>query len=199
MPVFTVQQDGWCPQAQRYDSPNFDERPPGAAVELLVVHNISLPMGRFGGPHIADLFTNRVDFHADASFADLRGLRVSAHFLVRRDGRALQFVSCNARAWHAGASCFAGRDQCNDFSVGIEMEGSDHVAFTEAQYATLAALTLALRTRYGVAMVAGHEHIAPGRKTDPGPFFDWDKYRDALCLPAAAAFSIAQTAPSGGS
>ena len=165
--------DGWCEGAFRYDSPNFDARPAGMPVELLVVHNISLPAGRFGGPHIADLFTNRVDFAADPSFAALRGLTVSAHFLVRRDGRVLQFVSCNERAWHAGVSRFGGRDQCNDFSVGIEMEGSDFVAFSPAQYETLAALTMALAARYPIAAVQGHEHVAPGRKTDPGPFFDW--------------------------
>ncbi|HEU4371847.1 MAG TPA: 1,6-anhydro-N-acetylmuramyl-L-alanine amidase AmpD [Telluria sp.] len=168
--------DGWCEGAIRYDSPNFDARPAGMPVELLVIHNISLPAGRFGGPHIADLFTNRVDFAADPSFADLRGLTVSAHFLVRRDGRVLQFVSCNERAWHAGVSSFGGRDQCNDFSVGIEMEGSDFVAFSPAQYETLAALTVALAARYPIAAVQGHEHVAPGRKTDPGPFFDWEMF-----------------------
>lgn len=168
--------DGWCEGVLRYDSPNFDARPAGTPVELLVVHNISLPAGHFGGPHIADLFTNRVDFAADPSFADLRGLTVSAHFLVRRDGRVLQFVSCNERAWHAGVSQFGGREQCNDFSVGIEMEGSDLVAFSPAQYETLAALTLALAARYPIAAVQGHEHVAPGRKTDPGPFFDWEMF-----------------------
>jgi AmpD protein len=177
--------DGWCQGALRYDSPNFDARPAGAAVELLVVHNISLPAGRFGGPHIADLFTNRTDFAADPSFADMRGLTVSAHFLVRRDGRAIQFVSCNERAWHAGVSCFGGREQCNDFSVGIEMEGSDFVAFSPAQYETLAALTVALAARYPIAAVQGHEHVAPGRKTDPGPFFDW-KILAATVAQAAA-------------
>jgi AmpD protein len=177
--------DGWCQGALRYDSPNFDARPAGAAVELLVVHNISLPAGRFGGPHIADLFTNRVDFAVDPSFADLRGLTVSAHFLVRRDGRAIQFVSCNERAWHAGVSCFGGREQCNDFSVGIEMEGSDFVAFSPAQYDTLVALTLALAARYPLAAVQGHEHVAPGRKTDPGPFFDWQMFGATLSRAAA--------------
>jgi AmpD protein len=177
--------DGWCEEAVRYDSPNFDARPAGMAVELLVVHNISLPAGRFGGPHIADLFTNRVDFAADPSFADLRGLTVSAHFLVRRDGRVLQFVSCNERAWHAGVSQFGGRDQCNDFSVGIEMEGSDFVAFSPAQYETLAALTLALAARYPIAAVQGHEHVAPGRKTDPGPFFAWEMFAQTLARNAA--------------
>lgn len=176
--------DGWCEGALRYDSPNADARPAGLAVELLVIHNISLPAGRFGGPHIADLFTNRVDFAADPSFADLRGLAVSAHFLVRRDGRVLQFVSCNERAWHAGVSSFGGREQCNDFSVGIEVEGSDFVAFSPAQYESLAALTLALAARYPLAAVRGHEHVAPGRKTDPGPFFDWEMF--SHCLEAAA-------------
>ncbi|MDQ2988001.1 MAG: 1,6-anhydro-N-acetylmuramyl-L-alanine amidase AmpD [Pseudomonadota bacterium] len=177
--------DGWCEDAIRYDSPNFDARPAGVPVELLVVHNISLPAGRFGGPHVADLFTNRVDFTADPSFADLRGLTVSAHFLVRRDGRVLQFVSCNERAWHAGVSSFGGRDQCNDFSVGIEMEGSDFVAFSPAQYETLGALTLALAARYPIAAVQGHEHVAPGRKTDPGPFFDWEMFAHTVARNAA--------------
>lgn len=172
--------DGWYALATRYDSPNFDARPAGAQVELLVVHNISLPAGRFGGPHIADLFTNRVDFAADPSFADLRGLSVSAHFLVRRDGRVIQFVSCNERAWHAGVSSFDGRELCNDFSVGIEVEGSDHVAFSPAQYESLAVLTRALAERYPLRAVRGHEHVAPGRKTDPGPFFDWETYAGKL-------------------
>jgi AmpD protein len=187
--VAAIGADGWCEGALRYDSPNFDARPAGMAVELLVIHNISLPAGRFGGPHIADLFTNRVDFAADPSFADLRGLTVSAHFLVRRDGRVLQFVSCNARAWHAGVSSFGGREQCNDFSVGIEMEGSDHVAFSPAQYESLAALTLALAARYPLAAVQGHEHVAPGRKTDPGPFFDWEMFAQSV---AAAAEKLPQ-------
>jgi AmpD protein len=181
--------DGWCQGAIRYDSPNFDARPAGVEVDLLVIHNISLPAGRFGGPHIADLFTNRVDFAADPSFADLRGLTVSAHLLVRRDGRVLQFVSCNERAWHAGVSSFGGREQCNDFSVGIEMEGSDFVAFSPAQYESLAALTLALAARYPLAAVQGHEHVAPGRKTDPGPFFDWETFAESL---AAAAQKLPQ-------
>ena len=175
-----IDADGWCPQAARYESPNCDARPPGAAVDLLVLHNISLPAGKFGGPHIADLFTNRVDFHADPSFADLRGLEVSAHFLVRRDGRVIQFVSCNDRAWHAGVSQFDGRDQCNDFSVGIEIEGSDFVAFSPAQYESVAALTLALLEHYPLAGIQGHEHVAPGRKTDPGPCFDWEMLSNTL-------------------
>jgi AmpD protein len=177
--------EGWCEGAIRYDSPNFDARPAGMPVDLLVVHNISLPAGRFGGPHIADLFTNRVDVAADPSFADLRGLTVSAHFLVRRDGRVIQFVSCNERAWHAGVSRFGEREQCNDFSVGIEMEGADFVAFSPAQYESLAALTLALAVRYPIAAVQGHEHVAPGRKTDPGPFFAWETFAQTLARNAA--------------
>jgi AmpD protein len=175
-PGLTVGADGWCGQASRYDSPHYDARPAGAVVDLLVIHNISLPAGRFGGPHIADLFTGRLDFHADPSFAGLRGLEVSAHFLIRRDGRLIQFVSCNERAWHAGASQFEGRERCNDFSIGIELEGSDFVAFAPAQYEALVALTAALQRRYRLAAVQGHEHIAAGRKTDPGPFFDWLLY-----------------------
>ncbi len=173
-------QEGWFGGARRYPSPNFDARPAGVAVDLLVIHNISLPAGEFGTPHVPDLFANRVDFTAHPSFSSLRGLEVSAHFLVRRDGRVVQFVDCDARAWHAGSSSFAGRSQCNDFSIGIEMEGSDNVAFSPAQYDSLATLTAALCRRYPLAHVAGHAHIAPGRKTDPGPFFDWAAYEKIL-------------------
>jgi AmpD protein len=179
-----IDRDGWWPAARRYESPNFNERPAGAAVDLIVLHNISLPAGRFGGPHIADLFSNRCDFSADPSFADLRGLEVSSHFLVRRDGRVIQFVACGQRAWHAGVSSFDGRDNCNDYSVGIEIEGSDHVAFSPAQYDSVAALIAALAARYPIAAIAGHEHIAPGRKTDPGPHFDWAKLQDLVSAPA---------------
>jgi AmpD protein len=178
--VDAIDADGWWPPARRYDSPNFNARPAGSTVDLIVLHNISLPAGRFGGPHIADLFTNRTDFHADPSFADLRGLQVSSHFLVRRDGRVVQFVSCAARAWHAGLSSFQGRDNCNDYSVGIEIEGSDHVAFSPAQYASTAQLVAALLARYPVRAIAGHEHVAPGRKSDPGPFFEWSKLQEIL-------------------
>ncbi|MES2261434.1 MAG: 1,6-anhydro-N-acetylmuramyl-L-alanine amidase AmpD [Pseudomonadota bacterium] len=183
-PHFVLGADGWCSGATRYDSPHYNARPPGTAVELLVVHNISLPAGKFGGPHVSDLFTGRVDYNADPSFHDLRGVQVSAHFLVRRDGRAIQYVSCDDRAWHAGVSRFQGRDNCNDFSIGVEMEGTDHQAFEPGQYATLAALTQALQLRYPLRFVQGHEHIAPGRKTDPGPCFDWAKLQ-ALLAPKA--------------
>jgi AmpD protein len=168
--------DGWYCPARRYDSPHCDARPQSLEPDLLVIHNISLPRGRFGGPHIADLFTGRLDIHADPSFAELRAARVSAHFLLRRDGSVLQFVPTVLRAWHAGVSSFEGRERCNDFSIGIEVEGSDDVAFSPAQYPALAALTLALAARHPLSTVLGHEHIAPGRKTDPGPFFDWQHY-----------------------
>lgn len=183
--------DGWLDAASRYPSPNFNARPAGATVDLLVIHNISLPGGQFGGPHIADLFTNRIDVRADPSFADLRGVELSAHFLIRRDGRIVQFVSCDARAWHAGVSVFDGRANCNDFSIGVELEGSDHVAFSPAQYTILAALTRALLVRYPITAVQGHEHIAAGRKTDPGPFFAWETYAELLQKGAEARTQIA--------
>ena len=169
--------DGWWARAIRYDSPHADCRPDPADITLLVVHNISLPGGRFGGPHVSDLFTGRLDYNTDPSFADLRGLKVSSHFFIRRDGRVMQYVSANDRAWHAGLSSFRGRDKCNDYSIGVELEGTDGSGFEPAQYAALAALTLALQSRYRLTDVQGHEHIAPGRKTDPGPLFDWECYR----------------------
>ena len=175
-----IDADGWCSGAERLPSPNFDRRAEGTPVDLLVIHNISLPPEQFGGPHIADLFTNRLDCVAHPYFDRLRGLKVSAHFLIRRDGRVIQFVSANDRAWHAGVSSFCGRERCNDFSIGIELEGSDFEPFEASQYEALAALTQALCARYPLAAVTGHEHIAPGRKTDPGPFFDWDRYRKSL-------------------
>ncbi|WP_050468961.1 1,6-anhydro-N-acetylmuramyl-L-alanine amidase AmpD [Herbaspirillum chlorophenolicum] len=172
--------DGWCNMSRREASPNCDERPDGCIADLLVVHNISLPPGEFGGPYIADLFCNRLDYEADPYFDQLRPLRVSAHFLIRRDGEVVQFVSANRRAWHAGVSVFDGRERCNDFSIGIELEGTDTEPFAETQYPALAKLTAALQERYALTDVAGHEHIAPVRKTDPGPFFDWGRYRNAL-------------------
>ena len=177
VPVFTIAADGWCPQARHYPSPFHDDRPDGAAITLLVIHNISLPAGQFGTPHVADLFTGRLDYNADPSFASLRGVEVSAHFLVRRDGGVVQFVGTHRRAWHAGLSAFDGREQCNGFSIGIELEGTDQVPFEDAQYAALAGLTLALAEVHPLSAVRGHEHIAPGRKTDPGPCFDWRRYR----------------------
>lgn len=178
--------DGWCAKAQWIPSPNCDRRPEDAATDLLVIHNISLPPGQFGGGYIADLFCNRVDYDAHPYFEQLRPLRVSAHFLIRRDGTLLQFVSANDRAWHAGVSNFGGRERCNDFSIGIELEGTDFEPFADVQYQMLAQLTCALSRRYPLMAVAGHEHIAPLRKTDPGQFFDWQRFR-LLCSQDAAA------------
>jgi AmpD protein len=170
---------GWLqpgPGVALLPSPNADSRPEGAEVSLLVLHNISLPPGRFEGPCVADLFLNRLDYRADPWLERLRGLRVSAHFFVRRDGSVIQFVSTDARAWHAGASRFAGRERCNDFSIGIEIEGADTVPYEAPQYATSARLARLLAQRYPIAHIRGHEHIAPGRKTDPGPAFDWTRF-----------------------
>ena len=161
-------------------SPNCDDRPDGAAIDLLVIHNISLPPGEFGGQGIIDLFTNRLDSAAHPYYALIADRRVSAHFLIRRDGEVIQFVPCGNRAWHAGASDWRGRSRCNDFSIGIELEGSDDMPFEAAQYEALAKLTRALRARYPIADIAGHSDIAPGRKTDPGPLFDWTRYRKML-------------------
>lgn len=186
MTALTIDAAGWCPQARQLPSPNRDPRPEGMAVELLVVHNISLPPGEFGGEQIAQLFTNTLDCDAHPYFDRLRELKVSAHFLLRRDGSLLQFVSTCERAWHAGVSCFELRERCNDYSIGIELEGCDEQPFEAIQYERLAALTLALRQRHPLRAVAGHEHIAPGRKTDPGPCFDWALYRKSLIRKDAA-------------
>jgi AmpD protein len=158
-------------------SPNCDERPAGVDIDLLVIHAISLPPGEFGGAAIEDLFLNRLDPRAHPFYADIAALRVSAHFLVRRDGALLQFVPCVKRAWHAGASCWRGRPDCNDFSIGIELEGCDEAPFEGSQYDSLARLTRALESAYRITSIAGHSDIAPGRKTDPGPHFDWGRYR----------------------
>ncbi len=171
---------GVCAGAHFTPSPHCDARPGEAPISLLVIHNISLPPGDFGGGWIDDLFLGRLDPGAHPFFREIEGLRVSAHFLIRRDGSLVQYVPTELRAWHAGASCWAGRERCNDFSVGIELEGADDVPFAEPQYETLAALTRALQERYGSLDIAGHSDIAPGRKTDPGPWFDWERYRASL-------------------
>lgn len=168
--------DGWLSGVRRVPSPNFDRRPPHAAIELLVIHNISLPPGEFGGGAVEQLFTNTLDVGGHPYYAQLRDLKVSAHFFIRRGGEIVQFVSCHRRAWHAGASRWRGRERCNDFSVGIELEGSDHEAFTAPQYVALAGLTRRLRRAYPIREIVGHADIAPGRKTDPGPYFDWPRY-----------------------
>lgn len=173
-PVFQALDDqGLLPGAEFMPSPNFDARPSGEAVRLLVIHAISLPPGEFGGPGIIELFTNTLDPAEHPYYAGIHTLRVSAHFLIRRDGHLLQFVSCHDRAWHAGVSCWQGRERCNDFSIGIELEGCDVRPFEPAQYAALNALLAVLRKSFPEAETTGHSDIAPGRKTDPGPCFDW--------------------------
>ncbi len=178
--VWTFDALGRLPAAHYVASPNCDERPAGERVTLLVIHSISLPPGRFRGSAVADLFTNRLDVAADPYFAALAGLRVSAHFFVRRRGELIQFVLASKRAWHAGVSAWKGRERCNDFSVGIELEGTDMVPFTAAQYRVLARLTRALQAFYPIDDIAGHADVAPGRKTDPGSCFDWGRYRELL-------------------
>jgi len=158
-------------------SPHFDDRPEGAKVSLLVIHNISLPPGEFGGPYIEDLFLNRLHPGAHPYFAGIAHLKVSAHFLVRRDGQVIQFVDTEKRAWHAGVSSWQGRERVNDFSVGIEMEGTDDQPFEDAQYEALNGLIRDLQSRYGELQFTGHSDVAPTRKTDPGPHFDWSRVR----------------------
>jgi len=177
-----VGSDGILRGVRYIASPNCDERPAGARIELLVIHNISLPPGEFGGAAIIQLFTNTLDHGAHPYYAGLRGLRVSAHFLIRRRGQIVQFVPCDRRAWHAGESCWQGRERCNDFSVGVELEGADDRPFTESQYRALAALGWALTAAYPIRAAAGHSDIAPRRKTDPGPHFDWVRARHDLGL-----------------
>jgi AmpD protein len=169
----TLDAEGRAPLARYIESPNCDERPNDASITLCVVHGISLPPGEFGGSGIVDLFTNRLDASAHPFYASIANLRVSAHFVICRDGELLQFVPCEKRAWHAGVSSWQGRSGCNDFSVGIELEGTDRVPYAPAQYRMLARLLKALYRRYAFRHVVGHSDIAPGRKTDPGPAFDW--------------------------
>lgn len=163
-------------------SPNCDARPPGCAISLLVIHNISLPPDEFGGNGVIELFTNQLDPAAHPFYPTLRDLKVSSHFFIRRDGAIIQFVPCTLRAWHAGISCWQGKDRCNDFSIGIELEGSDNQPFEPIQYDQLIALTSVLQKAYPITDIVGHADIAPTRKTDPGPFFDWQRYRRALSV-----------------
>jgi N-acetyl-anhydromuramoyl-L-alanine amidase len=172
--------NGWLNSARRCESPNFGPRPEGVAVDLALIHSISLPPGEYGGDGIERLFMNRLDWDAHPYYATIRGIEVSAHFLIRRDGELLQFVSCDARAWHAGASAWRGRTDCNDFSIGIELEGLEGETFEAPQYAALAALIAAVRQRYAIAAITGHEHVAPGRKRDPGAGFEWERLRAML-------------------
>jgi len=171
---------GLADGARYMPSPNCDGRPDGSKVELLVIHHISLPPGEFGGPGIIELFTNRLDPAGHPSYAAIAGIKVSAHFLIRRNGELIQFVPCAQRAWHAGESSWKGRTRCNDFSIGVEIEGTGEAPFTAAQYRRLAALTRTLKQRYPIRDIAGHSEVAPGRKSDPGPHFDWARYRRML-------------------
>ncbi len=166
-------QRGWWTGAQALRSPNHGPRPAGADVNLVVLHSISLPPGEFGGGHSAKLFLNQLDWQAHPYFQTIRGLQVSAHFVLLRDGQRLQFVSTDRRAWHAGTSAWRGRANCNDYSIGIELEGLEGGLFTAAQYAALVPLLQALARRHPLQAITGHEHVAPGRKHDPGPGFDW--------------------------
>ena len=170
-----LQKDGWLRGATHVLSQNQDARPQSGDVCLLVVHCISLPRGEFGGNAIVDILRGELNCDSHPDFAKLKDLRVSAHFLIRRNGELLQFVSCNKRAWHAGQSQWRGREQCNDFSVGAELEGADDIPYAAAQYETLTNLYRALAKKHAPLLVAGHEHISPGRKTDPGEMFDWKK------------------------
>jgi len=183
MTKFSIDDAGWLESAEAIASPNFDSRPDDAVIRLIVVHGISLPPGEYGGGHIRDFFCNRLDTGAHDYFATIRDLRVSAHCVIERSGKILQFVSFLDRAWHAGVSEWRGETACNDFSIGIELEGCDDEAYDERQYRSLAALIAALRARYpGIAgdALAGHSDIAPGRKTDPGTAFDWARLEQLL-------------------
>lgn len=173
---------GWYKFAHRIDSPNFGPRP-APCVDLIVVHSISLPPGEFGNLHVQELFTNQLDWTLHPYFKQMEGLQVSAHFFIRRGGALLQFVSCDDRAWHAGQSHYRGRDNCNDDSVGIELEGLEGGEFEGAQYETLVSLCAAIEQRYPIEHVAGHEHVARGRKIDPGAGFDWVKLQQSLPWP----------------
>lgn len=176
---------GWYTPARQVPSSNFGPRPAQACIDLLVVHSISLPPGVYGGPEVEQLFTNNLDWDAHSYFQTIRGIQVSAHFFIRRDGALVQFVSCDDRAWHAGTSSYRGRENCNDDSIGVELEGLEGDTFTPAQYQSLADLVRAIAHHYPLAHLAGHEHIAPGRKLDPGPGFQW-----GAILPLLANLSI---------
>ena len=171
---------GWYLPAQHMPSPNQGARPAGALVDLIVVHSISLPPGEYGGDQVQELFTNRLDWDAHPYFQQIRGLEVSSHFFISRAGELWQFVATDRRAWHAGRSHYRGRDACTDDSIGIELEGLEGCTFEGAQYETLTRLCTALARRHPIGYIAGHEHIAPGRKHDPGAGFDWQRLRSAL-------------------
>lgn len=178
--------NGWYAFARHTPSPNHGPRPAGVNIDLIVLHAISLPPGQYSGDAVQALFTNQLDWDAHPYYQQIRGLEVSAHFFIRRDGGLVQFVSVADRAWHAGRSHYRGRDNCNDDSVGIELEGLEGDRFEQAQYETLASLCAAVMQAWPIAHIAGHEHVAPGRKHDPGPGFDWGRLHQNLALPATA-------------
>ena len=183
MSEFVIDEHGWIQSAEIVASPNFNERPAGTEIRLIVVHGISLPPGQYGGGYVQDFFCNRLDASQHPYFNEICDLQVSAHCLIERNGTLVQFVSFNDRAWHAGESNWCGKTGCNDFSIGIELEGTDDQGYTEPQYRVLAALVNSLRKRFpgiGADGIAGHSDIAPGRKTDPGPAFDWAKLKQLV-------------------
>jgi AmpD protein len=175
---------GWWGMAEWIASPNYDERSPGTPIELVLIHHISLPPGQFGGSYIADFFQNKLDPLAHPYFESIANQQVSSHFLICRNGRIQQFVSTEKRAWHAGASNFFGKERCNDFSIGIELEGCDDLPFETPQYESLARLVVAIKQKYPVIAFAGHSDVAPGRKTDPGIYFDWSRFADLAKISA---------------
>jgi AmpD protein len=177
--------NGWVDEAKKVISPNFNERPEGEEPSLLVIHNISLPPGQYGNSYIEDFFLNKLDSSAHPYFSEISGMEVSSHFLIKRSGELVQFVGCDDRAWHAGRSSFCGRESCNDFSIGIELEGQDIEPYTDIQYQALADLTRTLMRAYPLIEIdrlTGHSDIAPGRKTDPGESFDWARYKASLIV-----------------
>ncbi len=179
LPV-TLFDKGWYRFARHVASPNFGARPADTQINLIVIHAISLPPGQFGGDEVQQLFTNTLDCNVHPYFEKIRDTKVSAHFYIRRNGELWQFVSCDDRAWHAGQSSYLGKDNCNDYSVGIELEGLEGDSFEAAQYESLTSVCAALQQNYPIAHITGHEHVAPGRKADPGAQFNWQLVRKAL-------------------
>lgn len=185
MCVYTVSSHGGLIRpAEQCPSPNQDDRPDGCEPDLIIIHSISLPPGKFGGPYVEQLFTNRLDWDEHPHFAEIRDMKVSSHLFVRRGGGLIQFVPFSRRAWHAGASCYRDRQDCNDFSIGIELEGEDETPYADPQYNTLIGVISALQTTYTslcARRIAGHCDVSPDRKSDPGPAFDWLRLYDGLC------------------
>lgn len=175
MHIINISQDGICDEAKFITSPNVDSRNLLDDISLIVIHNISLPPNQYGGDGVIALFTNQLNPNEHPYYSEIAHLKVSSHFFIRRDGELIQFASCNDRAWHAGSSKWEGRERCNDFSIGIELEGSDVEAFEPIQYEKLQTLITSIKLRYPIQAITGHSDIAPGRKTDPGPYFDWSQ------------------------